>query len=47
MLEASMAHQLREAYEQDGYLIIRGLLDRDQLGELRDAVNTPLVQEPR
>jgi ectoine hydroxylase-related dioxygenase (phytanoyl-CoA dioxygenase family) len=47
MLEASMAHQLREAYEQDGYLIIRGLLDRDQLAELRDAVNTPLVQEQR
>jgi phytanoyl-CoA hydroxylase len=39
--------KLREAYERDGYLILRGLLDQSQLEELREAVGAPLVQEQR
>jgi len=39
--------QLREAYERDGYLILRGLLDQAQLEELREAVGTPLIKEQR
>jgi phytanoyl-CoA hydroxylase len=38
---------LREAYQRDGYLILRGLLDQAELEELREAVGTPLVQEQR
>jgi len=39
--------ELRAKYDRDGYLILRGLLDRLQLQELREAVETPLVQEQR
>lgn len=39
--------ELREAYERDGYLILRGLLDQRDLEELGEAVGAPLVQEQR
>jgi ectoine hydroxylase-related dioxygenase (phytanoyl-CoA dioxygenase family) len=34
-------------YERDGFLLLRGLLDEEQLHELRAAITTPLVQEQR
>jgi phytanoyl-CoA hydroxylase len=39
--------ELREGYERNGYLILRGLVDDAQLEELREAVGTPLVQKLR
>ena len=36
---------LREAFREDGYVIVRGLLGEDNLEELRRAIETPLIQQ--
>ena len=38
---------LREAFTEDGYVIVRGLLGKKELEELRRAIETPLVQQQR
>ena len=36
---------LREAFREDGYVIVRGLLGEEELQELRRAIETPLIQQ--
>ena len=38
---------LRETYDRQGYLIVKKLLDEGELDELREAIQTPLIQQIR
>ena len=36
----------REAYDANGYVVLEGLLDEDEIGEVRDALAPLLTQGP-
>ena len=38
---------LRETYDRQGYLIVKKVLDESELDELREAIQTPLIQQMR
>ena len=46
-ITTGMSHTLRETYDRDGYLILRGVLNGADLDELRDAIDSPLLQHER